>query len=188
MKKIIALLGLVVLLSGCFGSDGTDTAPKTGYHTYGVENITINIPDEWEIITPAQFGSSVPANTIIAFKSNLKNPYFTPNVTVVKGAVSPTTITSDYVKSLQHTIATQLVSFKDIGAQAVALSVGGATQDTSMIRSEGSEVPQTDLKHFWHVPVISNGVVYTAVGSSLATADEAETAKIETIISSLVVK
>lgn len=190
MKNVYRLILSCVLalgLAGCFESD-VISGPASGYHTYGIENITVNIPDEWETITPAQFGSNVSPNTIIAFRSNLKNPYYTANVTIIKNAVPPETLTSDFVKSLQHRIETTLVSYKAIDKSALAINVGGKALDTSLLKSEGAEVPHSDVKYFVHVAAVYNGFVYTAIGSSLLTADDAEKERLDTIVSSLVIK
>ncbi len=160
MKNVYRLILSCVLalgLAGCFESD-VISGPASGYHTYGIENITVNIPDEWETITPAQFGSNVSPNTIIAFRSNLKNPYYTANVTIIKNAVPPETLTSDFVKSLQHRIETTLVSYKAIDKSALAINVGGKALDTSLLKSEGAEVPHSDVKYFVHVAAVYNAL------------------------------
>ncbi len=195
MKKIfsrgfagILLISLSILLSGCFGSSVVSSGPPSGYHTYGIEDISLSIPDEWEIITPADFSSGVPAQTAIAFRSNLKNPIFTANVTIAKSPVTPNTLTLDYAKSLKHRIETSLVSYSDAGTEAAALSAGGAPIDTLMIKSQGSERVQGDLKYFIHIPVIRNNIAYTIVGTTLANADDAEKSRIEIIAKSFAVK
>lgn len=185
---ISALLTLTLTLSGCFGSGVVTSGPATGYHTYGIDDISLNIPDEWEVITAAEFTSGVPAQTVIAFRSNIKNPIFTANVTVAKTPVNETTQTLDYAKSLKHRIETSLVSYSDVASEGVALSAGGTPVDTIMIKSQGAERPQSDLKYFVHIPVIRNGFVYTIVGTTLANADDAEKEKIEIIAKSFSVK
>ncbi len=195
MKKIFSrgfsltvLLFLSISLSGCLGSSAVSSGPKTGYHSYGIDDIALNIPDEWEVITAAQFASGVPAQTVIAFRSNIKNPIFTANVTISKTPVNETTQTLDYAKSLKHRIETSLVSYIDAGSEAVALVAGGAPADTLMIKSQGAERPQSDLKYFVHIPVIRSGFAYTIVGTTLANADDAEKEKIKIIAKSFSVK
>lgn len=195
MKNILSkrfsigvLLVLTLSLSGCFGSSAVSSGPATGYHTYGIDDISLNIPDEWEVITASEFTSGVPPQTVIAFRSNIKNPIFTPNVTIARTPVNETTLTLDYAKSLKHRIETSLVSYVDSGSEAVAVLAGGAPVDTLMIKSQGAERPQGDIKYFVHIPVIRNGFAYTIVGTSLANADDAEKEKIEIIAKSFSVK
>lgn len=187
-KKITAAFLIMISLTGCLGDDEDDSNDSSGLHTYGIEDIVVDIPNEWEILTSRDFSSTIGPETLVAFRSNLKHPTFTPNIVVIKSGVGVNTQTMDYAKSLKYRIAGSLIGYRDLGSDPLVVNVGDIPVDTLLIKSEGREKEQSDLKEFIHVAVIKNGIAYTVVGTLLVNADESEKERVHTIATSLKIK
>lgn len=182
MKKILlaCLLILVPLLSGCFGGgDNENVIDKTveGFHIYSTNEVSLLIPDEWEILTPVKFKSDVPKNTLMAFRNNIQNEKFTANVIIMKNELSEEgVLTADYAKTLQQKMKEELSGVNEIQVEDIFYYV------------EGREQPENELKKFMQISAVKGKNAYIALGAFLATDTEDTAKKIETMIRSFGVK
>lgn len=180
---------VIVLLSGCFGGgdENKTTDQATGFHPYETSEFRVNIPNEWEVLTPLNFTSDIPKNTVVAFRHNVKNPRFTTNGAIVKNEISQEVPSLDYAKALHQKIATDLGSYKELVAEQTEIKVGGKPVATLLLSIEGRETPEADLKRFIITTAVEGKNAYTMVGAFLA-GDEAVAATIETMVRSFEVK
>lgn len=190
MKKVsVGLILILLLLTACFGGGDEDTSTDktTGFHSYATAEFRLNIPNEWEVLTPLNFTSDMPKNTVVAFRNNVKNPRFTTNVAISKNEISEEVPSLDYAKALHQKIAADLNSYKELVAEQTEVKVSDKPAATLFLFVEGRESPEADLKRF----VITTGVkeksAYTVVGAFLA-GDEAVASTIETMVRSFEVK
>lgn len=178
MKKILILvIGISFFLTGCLGtSDSSNNdGPKTsGFHSYSTEDFKIQIPDEWDVLTPLNFTAGTPPNTLVAFRSNIRNPRFTPNVVIIRNELSAEISTSDYAKTLHQKISNELSAFQEISVEKTNITVGGKPAETLFIYIEGRESPDSDLKRFMAIAGVKNQTAFIAMGSFLTNIAETE--------------
>lgn len=190
MKKVsIGLLLIPLLLTACFGGgdDNASTDQTTGFHSYATAEFRLNIPNEWEVLTPLNFTSDIPKNTVVAFRSNVKNPRFTTTIAISKNEISEEVPSLDYAKALHQKIATDLNSYKELVAEQTEVKVAGKPALTLFLSVEGRETPEADLKRFVITTAVKEKNAYTIVGAFLA-GDEAVTNTVETMVRSFEVK
>lgn len=184
MKRAsFAIIGISLLLTGCFGSS-TDTkaTEKTleGFHSYSTEEIKLQIPNDWEVLTPK--------NTLVAFRSNIRNPMYTANVAIIRNELPAEASTLDYAKILYEKVKSELTEFHEILAEQIKTHVKGSETDTLFTVFEGRESPDADLKRFMQVSAVSGKKAYIATGSMLASEDEGVSKMLETMVRSFEVK
>lgn len=182
MKKIFIayILILIPLLSGCFDSDNkANVADKTaeGFHIYSTNEISLLIPDEWEVLMPVKFKSDVPKNTLIAFRNNVQNEKFTANVIVMKNELSKEgVLTENYAKTLQQKMKEELSGVNEIQVEDIFYYI------------EGREQPESELKKFMQLSAVKGKNAYISLGAFLATDTEDTAKRIETMVRSFSVK
>lgn len=197
MKKIfLSIIAIsAILLAGCFGSSSNPppsvaTNVIAGFHIYETPDFKLQIPDGWEVLTPLNFMGGTPPNTVVAFRSNIRNPRFTPNIAIVKNDLPADMSTDDYAKTLRQKISNELISYKETAAQQINVNISDKPAESLFMHVEGKEAAEADLKRFMEIPAVKGKAAYIAIGSFLANvADtDANATKMETIIKSFEVK
>lgn len=179
------------MLSGCFGgSTKKDVVTKKieGFHSYATEEFAIQIPDEWETLDRVDFKSDTPKNTIVSFRSNLRDPKFTPNIVIIKNELTEDVKSSDYAKALEQKLANSLTSYQQILVQEDKTVVGGQEQDTMFAHLEGRDSPTADLKRFFQKAGVKGKTAYVVMGACLSSAGDGAFKKIESAVRSFEVK
>lgn len=187
MKKF-AILAVVmsIVLSGCFGSStSTDNAAQTpekitGFHLFANDEFSLQVPDDWETLTPVNFTSDVPKNTLAAFRNNIKSPKFTASIAVIKNELNADIKPLDYVKALQRKMRTDLIDSKDVTLE----ESGGSL----FIYVEGKESPDADRKGFIATAHVKGKTAYVVTGAFLSADSDALAEKIMTGVKSFSVK
>lgn len=192
MKKplAIATLLLSISISGCFGSGDSDIdkAPSEKFHIYSTGEISLNIPNEWEVLTSNNFTSSVPPNTVLAFRNNVKNPKFTANVAIIKNPIPLPAATTDYAKLLYEKTSRELKSFSLLQQENIQITIDGKPTDTLFSYFEGRETAQADLKKFMQISAVKDKTAYVALGAFLADDNSGTANVIATMVRSFAVK
>jgi len=102
MKKLLLLLLIPFILTGCFGGDDSSTTggfANPNYNTYDNTAFTISYPKDWEVIDSKSFTSNVPAETLIDFRNNIKNEIFTANTNISQSKLPLEITSADFGKS-----------------------------------------------------------------------------------------
>ncbi len=184
-------MSIALLLSGCFGSSD-DKAPSEkkieGFHVYSTEEFSIQVPDEWEVLTPVNFQSDTPKNTLTAFRSNIRSPKFTANAALVKNELSEEILGLDYAKVLRQKTADSLADYHEILTEQTKLVVGGNETDTILFVADGREATDQNLKRFMQISGIKGKTAYIAIGSFLTEEGEGTAKKVETMLRNFEVK
>ncbi|MFA6521922.1 MAG: hypothetical protein WCT53_06115 [Candidatus Gracilibacteria bacterium] len=193
MKKTSIALAVVatILLTGCFGNTNSATPANTqitGFKPYETSDFTIQIPEEWEVLTAANFRQDTPPNTVVAFRSNLRNPVFTANLIILKNDLSGEIPSIDYAKALQQKTATELNGYRELTVSDYKLIVSKAETATLYESVEGRNMDSADLKVFEFISAVKGKTAYIVMGSMLTNEQEAVAKKIETAIKSFEVK
>ncbi|MDP2624567.1 MAG: DcrB-related protein [Candidatus Peregrinibacteria bacterium] len=163
---IIILLGLLIL-PGCFGSDGEETVDPTSveqlafYRLVEADDFSMQIPEDWETIT--QFTSSYPTNTIVAFRNNNKDNNFLANINIVRNTVEEGTTSADYALETFGAISGQLINYKLHDQQEIDLIVENTTTITYLYEFEGTNDPTTEVVQFIQLYAVkgTNGYIIT---------------------------
>lgn len=189
-KILIFALASSFILTGCFGSDSapTDQNSIAGFHSYASDEFRLDVADDWETLIPTVFKSDTPANTVIAFKNNMRNPRFTANVAIAKNTLSQSVPTIDYAKALYLKTSDELTSFKEILTEEAKIFVSGKETQTIFRIVEGRESPGKDTKRFFQITGVKGKTAFIAAGSMLTTDDEATAKKLETMVRGFEVK
>lgn len=193
MKKKSSVLILFVLitslLGGCFSSSPATENAETGYHYYATDALRIQVPNEWEILTPTAFTNETPKNTIVGFRNNIRNARFTSNVVIIENPVTQEkTTTLDYAKALYSKVKDSLNDFHEIQAEQKKIIVHGTETDSLYTVSQGRESTTADVKQFYYISGVINGHAYIVVGSMLLSEGDATAKKLETIVQSFEIK
>ena len=179
---IFSVITISILLSGCLGEAENSNADKKieGFHAYATDEFKLQIPDEWEVLTPVNFKSDTPKNTLVAFRNNIRNEKFTSNVAIIKNELTADISTLDYAKNLLQKVKNEIFEFKEVQVSDHA--------DGLFIYFEGKEVPTGDLKRFVQVAGVKGKTAYIAIGAFLTSDSEDTAKKIEEMIKSFEVK
>lgn len=184
-------MAITLLLSGCFGSSDNKAPSEKkieGFHVYSTEEFSIQVPDEWETLTSVNFSSDTPKNTLLAFRSNIRNPKFTANVAIVKNELSEEILGLDYAKVLRQKTADSLADFHEILTEPTKFMVSGKETDTILFAANGREATDQNLKRFMQISGTKGKTAYIAIGSMLSDEGEDTGKRIETMLRNFEVK
>jgi hypothetical protein len=192
MKKLLVSISTIsILLSGCLGSSDPQVPSEKkieGFHAYTTEEFSMQVADEWETLLPVNFPSNTPKSTIIGFRSNLKNPKFTANATLIKNELSQEISTLDYTKALREKTQQDLFDFREILTEQTKVIIGGTEIDTIFFMADGRESTDQNLKRFMQIAGVKGKTAYVATGSFLTEESEATGKKLETMLRNFEIK
>jgi hypothetical protein len=141
MKKLLLLLSIPILLTGCFGSDeetdntGTDSEQQGYYYEYITAEFTIEAPDTWEKIT--SFTSEYPDEIRVAFRNNVKDSDFVANVTVLREDNETSLTNADWAQKKLNDHAETIINYQLISQEESSSKVAGATSNTLLNTFQG---------------------------------------------------
>lgn len=193
MKKLFLTITVVasVLLTGCFGSSESKAPSEKkieGFHVYSVDEFSIQVADEWETLSGVNLPSNAPKNTLIAFRSNIKNPRFTANAALIKNDLAQEISTLEYAKMLRQKTIDGLFDFHEILTEQTKIVVAGQETDTILFVAEGRDATDQDLKRFMQISTVKGKTAYVAVGSFLSEEGEGMAKKLETMMRNFEIK
>lgn len=163
-------------MTGCFGSsDGTsgDTVfSNPNYNTYQGAGFTIPYPKDWEVIDGKTFTSNVPAETIVAFRNNLKNEIFTANTNISITPIPETINSEDFGKSTLLKSKESLVGFNELSKEEISFLYGNTELKTFISGFEGKKTPSDPVVRFKQLYIAGQGQGYVITSAYLPTEDE----------------
>ena len=169
---IIGLLSLSVILTGCFNFGGdngttttTDQTGSTQVKQYQNSEFSLSYPADWELITPQDFTSDVPAETQLVIRNNLKNAIFTANVNIVKNNVPAQTATLNYAKEVLNREKTGMLDYKETKRDLTKVSVAGTEVETYTVEFEAHLTQSDPLTHFVQTFAVKGTSGYIILGS-----------------------
>ncbi len=174
MKKLLILLTVPLILSGCFGiGDETSTGePAAGEVEYSTSNFSIMAPLDWETIEESDFTSSVPAETIVVFRNNVKSEIFTANVNISAVAAEEEMNSSDLAVSSRTKAENSLVSFEEISFAEMEVPFGEVFLPGARLVFSGKKSASDPIIYFDQIYVIHEGLGLIVTSSSLFEEDE----------------
>lgn len=192
-KSLVAIILILPLLTGCFGGgddgNGEDAMQEIpGYTIYDSSEFSLQVPDEWEVLTPVNFKSDTPANTLVAFRSNVRNPKFTANVAIVRNELAAEISTYDYARGLYQKVSDDLMEFKSLALGENKIYVSGIERDSLFIYIEGRTSADADIKRFMQISGVNGKNAYIITGSFLPGENEDTINKVEKMVKSFKIK
>ena len=131
MKKLLLIIPVLLLtVSGCFGGEDTPaptpgTPAAEGSHNYATSEYKLEIPNDWEVLTPLTFKSTMPPNTLVAFRSSGNHLNYTPNVVIIKNVLPQEVSSKDYGEALRKKLSAELAGYKEIGIEDTTMMIDG---------------------------------------------------------------
>lgn len=187
----ITILGLasILLLSAC-GNDTKDPdqikkeAEAAGKIIYDTEELSIQLPKDWEVIEKNSYPSNVPPEIVVGFRNNIKSDIFTANLTIAKKELAGETLTRDFAKSSLAMIKKSLMGFNLISENE------GKTgeMDTYILEVEGKKNSSEPIIHFKQLYIVNRGFGYTFTASYLPTEDESVVNALQEMLDSFALK
>ncbi|MDD3861486.1 MAG: hypothetical protein PHP74_01175 [Candidatus Gracilibacteria bacterium] len=187
MKKLFLLLITTILLTGCFGNENGNSEIITSnpnYTVYKDADFSISYPKDWEIINKNTFTSNVPAETIIAFRNNLKNEVFTANTNISKIQIPKETTSEDLGKSTLLKSKESLISFKELSKDPIIIKLGETEIQTFISGFEGKKSTSDPIIKFKQLYVSMKGFGYVITGAYLPYEDESVVKMIDEMLHS----
>lgn len=189
MKKLLILLSVPLLLTGCLGlgEDTSTSVPTAGEIEYSHTNFSIMIPQDWEIIEESDFTSSVPAETVVVFRNNIKSEIFTANVNV--SVVDAEEMSSqDLAVSSRTRAENSLVSFEEKSLTDVEVPFGEILIPGSRLIFTGKKSSSDPIIYFDQIYVINGGLGFIVTSSSLMEEDETVVNYLDRMLNSFALK
>jgi hypothetical protein len=175
MKKLLILLAVPLILSGCLGigeEEGATGEPTAGEIKYNHTNFSISIPQDWEIIEEADFTSNIPTEIIVDFRNNIKSEIFTANLNVSAINVEEGISASDLAINSKTKAEDSLVSFEGISSEKIDVPYGEGFVNGERIIFSGKKNASDPIIYFEQIYVIRNGVGYVVTAASLPEENE----------------
>ena len=172
MKKIISLVLGATVLTSCGSNDG-GTETTGSLKQFKSSEFAVSYPDQWEVLTEKDFPGNVPVGSMVAFRSNVKDPSFTSNITIVTMDAPANTTSTDFVKGLSQKHAGQLKNYKEVLREEITLQKNGEDSATTMIVFEGKRAENEDLKRFYQTALVNDKKAYVNTAAVLSKNSEA---------------
>ncbi|MEK7673047.1 MAG: hypothetical protein AAB373_04130 [Patescibacteria group bacterium] len=193
MKKTLFCLitALSLTITGCWGGDdevspGSTEQETPGKVTYTNDDFSMQIPTDWEVIASDSFTSTVPAQTVVGFRNNIKNDVFTANVNIAKADISEQAglDSQNYAKSVVAKAKKSLVNYQQISLEDYKISVNDTAVETFIAEFEGKKRASDPVVHFKQIYVVNGSTGYIITGAYLPTDNEDVAVNIEAMLKS----
>lgn len=173
-SKIAILLTTSILLTGCFGSsDGPEaTSIEAGKMLYEGSGYQLIAPEEWEIIEKSDFTTSVPQETQVAFRNNIKSEIFTANVNVLVVDIDDSLSAEDFAISSKTKAKSSLISFTDLGSSNSEIPLGEITIPITKLAFSGKKTASETIIKFEQLYAVKDGLGYILTAAYLPEEDE----------------
>lgn len=175
----LAAIGIIssILFTGCGGSSSSTntSAPlKEGNLIYENSSYSIQIPKAWEVIDKTSFTSTVPPETMIGFRNNIKSDIFTANINVAQKQLRQTDSASvkDFAKSSLEISRNNLIGYQLFNEKESKMNYGKEGLATYYTEFEGKKSASEQIIHFKQLYIISDATSYTVTASYLPNEDE----------------
>lgn len=185
---IISLLSSALIFSACGSDESANTSEETitaDKITYATDDFELSIPSDWEILEKDSFTSNVPAETVVAFRNNIKNEVFTANVNINVTELAEEITVQDYAKSTLEKTKNSLIDFKEIssGEHTLAEDLPGY-----ILEFEGKQSASESTIRFKQLYVIVDNKGYIITAAYLAEEEQSVVKSLDEMLDSFLLK
>jgi len=191
MKKFVTslLIGITVFsFAGCSGKETpattVDPTIPTNLVKYESTDFSLLYPKDWEVLGSEKFPSNVPSSTIVVIRNNIKSEIFTANLNVSQSPLKETTTSNDFALSTMNAAQNNLINFKEISRDKVAV----AGDETFIATFQGRKTATESLIEFKTLCLSRNsfGIIVTA--AYLPNEDQIVVTKLSDMLKSFTLK
>lgn len=155
-------------LTGCFGGGDTSEDIPANFIPYDAPTFSVQIPDNWEIIEPNDFAQSVPSETQVIFKENVKDSIFTPNVNITKSILRSAMSASDFARSSINQSKDSLLNYQEISRDdEYNMFVADQIQKTTLVMFEGKNSESDPMLRIIQAYAVKGSDAYTITAAYL---------------------
>jgi len=191
-KSIIITTGCLLVLGGCFNTDGSTPAtpttngstPSTQSKVFNNNLFAFNFPGDWDVIQPKDFTSEVPQETLVVVRNNIKNDTFTANINVVRNALQKDISSLDYAKEILNRQKTGLLDYRETKREILPISIGGQNQETYYVEFEARLNATEPVTKFSQTYAVKDKAGYIIMGSYSIDEQSAVIDKISSVVKS----
>lgn len=172
-QSIVSVL-LVFTLSGCFGETSLSVNQFTD------PNFEINYLDNWITKTKADFGSNIPASTIVTFSEPEPQAGYQKTISIISENLPPQTTSLEYAQANINSAINNIIEFEKIEERDIML---GNSKSKLLIFSGKSNLQAKSLKYI-QTYAVKDQTGYTITASSQLDTDETILKELENLVTS----
>ncbi len=167
------IIGISLLLSGCFAADTTGGTTSDGgsqapgeSKTYSSSQFSFQFPGNWDVIEQKDFTSDIPRETQVVIRNNIKNDTFTANINIVKNDLQTTKTSLDYAKEVLNRQRTGLLDYKETKREIINIGIGLQSQETYYTEFEARLNQTEPVTRFFQTYGVKDQAGYIIMGAS----------------------
>jgi len=162
--KIWSLFLCAVLLTSCFGDEGT-----SGLETKTLDDFTISVPTSWPLVSKDSQGVPNPSSWELVLIASASEPQngFANNIVILERSVTATTSAKQYALASKTGIADQFYSYKELESGDLNF-IDEQVSHVSVFKAQYNK--NTPQVNYIQTSRICNGKAFTAtiaVGKSI---------------------
>lgn len=184
MKNVLVSGIAVFLLTGCGGDDATDKSGDLTVQHYSGGTFSIDVPRDWEVIERNNMPSSVPPETAVAFRNNVKNPFFIASLTVSQFAMSRPLSNADFAAFMIQKHKDTVHDFAELAREPVTLRVSGEDSETMIFSFQGRDGFDGDITVFREAYLFSGDLAYVVTAAHGQSEDAGTVIQLENALES----
>jgi len=171
-KKLLTITFVSLFLTGCFGNGTSETETAQNKIVYQTDAYSIQIPYDWNIIEREDFTSTVPTDTAVVFKNNIRDELFTANLNIAVKNINDNISSLDLARSTQSYLKENIINFREISDEVYEVAIGDRSIETSLYTFQGKYAAVNPQVVFKQLYVAVQGAGYTLTAAYLPDEDE----------------
>jgi hypothetical protein len=195
MKKIATLLITTLFaLTGCFGL-GDDSGDESGAvsgnaleKTYETAAFALTVPTDWEVLEAQDLTSNTPVEMMVAFRNNIKDPFYTSTVVVTRHHLSQTYSSLDFAKLMIQKHGDTIFDYTELGRESLMIARGETEVESLIFSFQGRATFDGDLVVVREMYFADGPTAYVITAGHKQNEDEGVVIQLMDILKSFVAK
>lgn len=184
LKKLIIGISCcsLLFLAGCSSTDSEVESglilPEANYTFYSNDDLSIQYPRNWDVISKTELNSKFQANLEVAFRSNFKDLFFTPVITVEKIKTTADDSSLTFADNAISRNENSLIEYVLIDKQTISTLIGAQLVETSITKFRGKEKLQDDTLEYVQTYLTNDEIGFIVTAAYDSTDNKVEVEKI----------